>query len=1379
MQEPVYPWNRLWYPRGGLINLVDDGFLLDPESDHAKYFEGKVFSFDSISQTSCLVLLGEQGMGKSTALDDEFQRVSIAASVNGDIAMQFDLGICSSEDDLERKLFQGDEVTKWRKGNQTLHLFLDSLDEGLLRIDTISKVLRSSLKNCPTERLRLRIASRPGDWPATLEQHLMEIWDKDQVRVFELAPLTKSDVIVAAKTSEIPFEGFIDTIIKSGAVPFAIKPITLKFLIQKFKVDGTLPTNRADLYFDGCRRLSEEPNPDRNTPKLRGKLSVSQRFAIAARIAAVTQFSNKSGIWRGKLDEAPSEDVLLELLSGGMEGELANHVTVDLEALREVLAGTGFFLSRGLNRQGWRHQSYPEYLAAYYLNSHKVPFELLKKFFMNADDSGKVIPQLRETAAWLAAMNPQVFNLLLQSDPEALILTDLTSAERARLATRLLESFESGEVFDSPLHFSPKYDRLKCPELSTILEPYLGWSSSNLEARLTAVDIARHCEVKSLQKELADIALNVNEDDKLRIHAAWAIVEIGEPAAKALLRPLALGHAGEDSVDELRGYGLMAVWPENITAQEMFSNIVAPANGDHFGSYWRFLGSELLKWLKPEDMVVAVSWARQHPDEGNHWDPLPVLSSKILVKAVDHIDETGVLDALAVALFEHTELYKNIDEIDNKLASSSEEVRRKVAHAILPFAATIPNGKFNLIDASSMRATDVVWLLTELSLNSDQNTRLLIIKAIIYLLRTPPDPITFDAVWSFATSDADLGKEFTPIISEIILGSLHAKDLKTEYYRRLRVRPAKEVTSSIVPVTDCLTQILSKYGDKDFFPIYMHLQSRENSSNPEPFPGWSQFDDSAKALIIEAAKMYLKTRPPCAPGDWWKHRQLTHRMVAGYGSLHLLALESPESLDGLSLCDWGFWTRLIVASATSGNKSSRKLLVTKSEERVTDIFYSTLDEVIDGDNERHNGVSILGQLGGFWNDRLAANLNSKIVGKALKPGAFRDVLSVLLKNNDPLAKGVARSFATGELPRCDEVEGRAVYASTALVVNDPSEWKVVWPEIQKSEPFSVAVLQEIASGHEVYNFPGQLDSEDIADLCIWLADRGLEKRQDGDGHVTRTQMLADWWNSLVNTLVNKGTENSCQAIRRLIKELPKYSAGLRSSLKEAEERTRRAAWIPLTPEEVIRTATTVLPKMETTVLPKLVITLHGIRSRGEWQKELGPELLGIRNLPLDYGNFWALELLIPWCRNRKIDWFKREYERVVTEHGIVPSIIAHSFGTYIVAHAIKKYPELRFDRIIFCGSILSEDYDWVTPVKAGRVKAVLNQCGGKDIWVKLADWFVADGGQAGVLGFKTNCSSVINDIRPEFNHFNYFYALNYRENWIPFLCRDGVTPDKN
>jgi len=187
---------------------------------------------------------------------------------------------------------------------------------------------------------------------------------------------------------------------------------------------------------------------------------------------------------------------------------------------------------------------------------------------------------------------------------------------------------------------------------------------------------------------------------------------------------------------------------------------------------------------------------------------------------------------------------------------------------------------------------------------------------------------------------------------------------------------------------------------------------------------------------------------------------------------------------------------------------------------------------------------------------------------------------------------------------------------------------------------------------------------------------------------------------------------------------------------------------------------------------EVVISLHGIRTRGAWQKDLDTELAQAKFIPraLDYGFFRAFKLLIPSSRRKQVDWFREQYTRVTENLVQKPSIVAHSLGTYLVASAMDIYDEIEFDQVIFCGSIVSRDFGWSRFVSAGRIRRLLNDCGKRDRWVKLAAWVINDAGPSGAYGFSdTAGGQILERHHPQFRHSDYFYSLNFRQNWVPFL----------
>jgi len=122
------------------------------------------------------------------------------------------------------------------------------------------------------------------------------------------------------------------------------------------------------------------------------------------------------------------------------------------------------------------------------------------------------------------------------------------------------------------------------------------------------------------------------------------------------------------------------------------------------------------------------------------------------------------------------------------------------------------------------------------------------------------------------------------------------------------------------------------------------------------------------------------------------------------------------------------------------------------------------------------------------------------------------------------------------------------------------------------------------------------------------------------------------------------------------------------------------------------------------------------------------------------------------------------------------SIVAHSYGTYIAGEAMLKYPEIKFDRMILCGAILRSDFPWDDVAKKEQVNAVLNQHGGQDFWAWVVAWVVSDAGQSGRYGFTSRASCLTQQRYPRFRHSDYFYDLNYTQNWLPFLEGEGIAP---
>lgn len=195
--------------------------------------------------------------------------------------------------------------------------------------------------------------------------------------------------------------------------------------------------------------------------------------------------------------------------------------------------------------------------------------------------------------------------------------------------------------------------------------------------------------------------------------------------------------------------------------------------------------------------------------------------------------------------------------------------------------------------------------------------------------------------------------------------------------------------------------------------------------------------------------------------------------------------------------------------------------------------------------------------------------------------------------------------------------------------------------------------------------------------------------------------------------------------------------------------------------------------------PPLVVSAHGIRTDGKWQKTFASVISGTPTKveSFDYGKYGLSRFLIPSVNNGMIGKFYEWYSQTIRACGDVdldqydkrPSLAAHSFGTWIIGYAMLKHDDIRFDKIIFFGSILPRDFDWATLFARDQVSEVRNECGQRDPWPIWAGRFIAKAGTGGVKGFEWYGSAVKNIRCEDFGHDEFYLRRHMQEHWLSFL----------
>jgi len=143
-----------------------------------------------------------------------------------------------------------------------------------------------------------------------------------------------------------------------------------------------------------------------------------------------------------------------------------------------------------------------------------------------------------------------------------------------------------------------------------------------------------------------------------------------------------------------------------------------------------------------------------------------------------------------------------------------------------------------------------------------------------------------------------------------------------------------------------------------------------------------------------------------------------------------------------------------------------------------------------------------------------------------------------------------------------------------------------------------------------------------------------------------------------------------------------------------------------------------------------------------------------------------------------VEGFRDWLSTIKTMWGGPISVVAHSFGTYVVARYLRDAGDLLIDidAIILSGSIVRMDYDWDTPLESNRVGEVLNTISVEDEWVR----FMPEGGlplfgkdtlfgKGGCLGFTSKHPRLRQIQSSLLGHNNVFKFDVIRGQWIPFL----------
>lgn len=188
----------------------------------------------------------------------------------------------------------------------------------------------------------------------------------------------------------------------------------------------------------------------------------------------------------------------------------------------------------------------------------------------------------------------------------------------------------------------------------------------------------------------------------------------------------------------------------------------------------------------------------------------------------------------------------------------------------------------------------------------------------------------------------------------------------------------------------------------------------------------------------------------------------------------------------------------------------------------------------------------------------------------------------------------------------------------------------------------------------------------------------------------------------------------------------------------------------------------------------ILITIHGIRTKGAWQKEIKSHISKHSNnfefFSIQYGYFSLFSFLLPIARQITLKNVNLHIEKVINENlDKKIYIIAHSFGSYLIANFLSQYANnKKIELLILSGSVLHQnslkDYDLQS-----KAKKIINDCGIQDKVLMANKMFVWGLGDSGRIGLTTANSSTICNRYFIGGHSLYFQKEFYTKYWLPHL----------
>ncbi|MEW6306596.1 MAG: hypothetical protein AB1705_24285 [Verrucomicrobiota bacterium] len=1154
------------------------GFLTDPEGEFTKLYNPKLFTLDQLATEPCLILCGDPGIGKSTVIQQHTDSLKSSLGERGHF-ISIDFRDVPSESAFTRWTFDSPTWRTWRGSTEKLLLVVDGVDEGLVKIPGFVSYLAASLRNEPLDRLKLILACRSAEWPVNEGPQLISLFGNfEKPPIYELCPLRQRDARLAAEMNGLNPHDFIQSVYQQKVVGMAALPTTLFFLLEEFREGGGFSGTHRQLYERGCQRLSREIDPRRaealrQLRKTERVSSPQEVYKAASRLAALLLVCGKSAIHTGQLEDADASDLHVSQAADS---------TLTEDVMRDAIA-SALFTSRGPSRFGFTHQTFAECLASQFLSCR--PLAQIRSVLCARDGQQEhVIPQLAESAAWVAGAREDFFDHLCQIEPEVLLRSDVSKVQNTRkaaLVTAVLEKVKRAELFDDH-NISRFFEALKHPGLAAQLQPFITDKSLHTVVRRMAMSMAGDCKEAALTDVLFGVIRDPAEDQHIRERAARALEDLIPSSRLNELIPLALGQVGDDPDDTIRGCALRKLIPAVWSVSQALPAVHAPKNTDFVGPYWSLLHNHLPQHLTEPDLPLVlgrmIRWTHCF-DTLSWFGGIAEAAFELALKNLSkHRIRRLAVRVWTVKQQRHHPLPNSEKSAIIKLFESDANLRREFVAAIVNDSAT-PSDDFYTVNGfrvSIFLLSDLEWALNQIA-------------------QCPPDR---RAAWATlidrvrrSDAPAQCWNLFLQRIEEIPelkakfewlrawdLAEPMARNAKARWLRERRTTERLDRPREKLDV-EALTKaaLADVAAGKTFRWVHLcDLLSLEKNQtyvyrplkhDLAEFPGWKSADESRRNEIRAAARAFLLNHSD----GFAEIGAQTDYFDPGYIAIWLLR-DEVQTDSALKAAVSTKWIEALLGQFNDGSDHYQETAALAYELNPDTTLQAFVREAKD-DDQKHGRIHCHWGFKKAWDSRFTAAALGLVREGTLKAESIEALLTFLGPIAPAEAAACARELLSPEAVADQSLHDRTVAVLISCIgAMSAAAWDFAWPIIEADAALAEKVLLRASDrlDHDRKIFLPTLTERQLADLYLKLnslfSPETDPPRRKGVSGVTLRQSVAWFRNDVISALESRGTEASCDELLRLAKILPKESVWLRWRLYNARMSKRRFGWSPPTPE---------------------------------------------------------------------------------------------------------------------------------------------------------------------------------------------------------------------